>query len=295
MEDDVYLCQWKKTTSGFRLWVQNSADWFVEGHGDVVGLSNQLAEKIAQSGGAQVAVIEFDRPFPKSAFDVRYSQPEIYAILGDDRFQVACPNQNDAGWFDNYFDQPHCSACGMQSGNRNEEPLTADYVRPSYDGGFISCCGRMLSVFSDGFLDLLTVEERQSLNLVPLITAKKSRRKWYELTGPSGPSHVGVRALEAKGWKCPTCGFHVFGYWSEKTTLNSFVAQSDLSGALPSVFTIGARPNDVRLCMTAERWFGIVGKKETRGLTATQIGVAPDEDVIRSLQLPPLSQTPKRH
>ena len=36
MEDDVYICKWKRIDAGFRLWVKGKPKLSVEGDGDVV-------------------------------------------------------------------------------------------------------------------------------------------------------------------------------------------------------------------------------------------------------------------
>jgi len=88
MEHDVYICKWAKTTNGYRLWVKGKPNVSVEGSADITELSNRLCERIIETRGAYQAVLEFDKPFPKSAFDARYSKPEIYAVLGDERFEI---------------------------------------------------------------------------------------------------------------------------------------------------------------------------------------------------------------
>lgn len=285
MEDDVYICLWKKTEAGFRLWVKGMPQLYVEGDGNVVELSGLLSQQIVESGGAQHAVLQFDKPLPKSTFDARYSTPDIYSICGDERFEVDCPNQNDRAWFDSFFTRPHCRDCGAQSAPRNERSFTLSHVRPDFDGGFVSCCNCSLLVFSDEFLQQhMTLEERDNLHLVPVHVARPCKKQYYELIGPSGPSWTAVSTLEIRGWRCDTCGYQTFGYWDSRSDIHQLLARENLPNPLPEILTVGTAP-DVELCMTADRWSQIVGKPGARGLIASQIGTAPAADVIATPEL----------
>lgn len=282
MEDDVYICKWKRTADGFRLWVKGKPKLGVEGDGDIYALSERLSEVIAESGGAPHAVVEFDKPFPKSAFDSRYSTPAVVTVCGDDSFEATLSlehRRDRALWYDQFFQQPSCPECKGITSERNDVPITIDDFRPSFDGGFITCGTTALYVYSDAFLDLLTPEEKSGLQLRPVTLSKKSKKQYFELVGPQGIPYTAVSTLDHSGWRCDFCGFSTFGYLSRKSAIRRFVRKSKLPNPLPSVFTVGTLPR-IRLCLTAERWAEMVSKPGTRGFTSSTLGIAPDMDVV---------------
>jgi hypothetical protein len=284
MEDDVYICKWKRIEAGFRLWVKGKPKLSVEGDGDVISLSEQLSERIAESGGAQHAVLEFDKPLPKAAFDVRYSAPEIVSVCGDERFEIDCPDPHDSAWFDQFFARPHCRECETQASPRNRQSLPVEYLPPLFDGGFIAFCNVSLRVFSEDFLQHLTSAERDRLDLIPIQFSKDCKKSYYELIGPAGPPFRPISTLPISGWRCDACGYKTFGYWSPQSNIHQFIARDRLPDPIPDIFTVGVPP-DVHLCITAARWAKIIGSIGTRGLTTSQIGVAANCDVLEDLHL----------
>jgi hypothetical protein len=134
-------------------------------------------------------------------------------------------------------------------------------------------------VFSDDFLQHFTDAERDVLHLIPLNYTKRCKKSYYELIGPAGPPFTAISTLEISGWRCDSCNYKTFGYWCPESTIHQFVGEDRLPHPLPDVFTVGSPP-DVHLCVTANRWAKMVGSVGTRGLTTSQIGVAPESDVV---------------
>jgi len=295
MEHAVYICSWSRSRSGFRLWIKSRPHICAEG-ATYSEAEERFIRVIREAGGAIQAVMEFDPPLPKSALETKYSTPEIYRIVGDDRFETTVrrarpyATEDEVGDYlrtlDEFYQSPVCRKCQHPASARSDKPLTLTYAPSRYDGAFGAVGdgpGAMVQVFSEEFLGLLKSEERERLRFRPVIRNARARR-FYELLGPEGPPEIAVAGLELAGWRCSHCNYRTWGYWVKGLSINSFVSRSDLPPFLPGVFTIGAPP-EVELAVTAERWKEMVGRKGTRGVTSRQIGVVPDHKVIRVPEL----------
>lgn len=216
-------------------------------------------------------------------------------IGGDDRFETDSPRGKSFEsaqeaherllWLDEFYDKPVCRKCKHTSGRRNGKPVTLTYAPGKYDGAFGSTGtdgGPCHQLVSEEFLELLTLEEKRSLEFLP--TIRKRGRKFFELVGPEGPPHVAVAGLKISGWRCTECDHRTWGYWIAGIEMNSFVARSDLSLPLTGVFTVGSFP-EIELAVTAPRWKEMLGRKGTRGFTSRPLGVAPDHEVVRQPEL----------
>ncbi len=295
MEHAVYICSWSRSRDGYALWVTSrpqlraSAATYSEAEA-------LLIKAIQDAGGAMQAVLEFDPPLPKSTVEAKYTSPEIYLVGGDDRFMTdvtdRCPSESAdevdqrLEKVDVLFQSPVCRKCKYASSPRSDKPLSLTYAPSRYDGAF----GHpgpdgttTLQLLSEEFLDLLTPEERQSLELRLAIRKGKSR-KFFELLGPSGPPFVAVAGLKISGWRCSQCGHRTWGYWVDGLSINSFVAGSDLPPVLNGVFTVGIPP-EIHLAVTAKRWKELIGQKGTRGFVSRLLGVAPEHELVRIPEL----------
>lgn len=298
MEHGVYICSWSRSSEGFTLWVKSrpqtraSAPTFAEAEELLIGA-------IQDAGGAMQAVLEFEPPLPKSTLEQKYSNPEIYLIGGDDRFETDAPRRKSfespdeieerLRWLDAFYSRPVCRKCLYTSGRRNNNLVTLTYTG-KYDGAFGSFGrdgGPQHQLVSEEFLSLLKPEERSSLEFQP--TVRKGRKKFYELVGPEGPPSVAIVGVKVTGWRCAQCDYRTWGYWVEGMAIHSFVARSDLPRHLGGVFTIGAFP-EIELAVTASRWKELLGQKGTRGFVSRQVGVVPDHEVVRRPELPTVEQ-----
>ena len=305
MEENVYICTWRKTKAGIELWPKSrphlkvSASTYPEAE-------SKLIEAIQNDGGAMCAVMEFVPPLPRSAFQEKYSSPELYRIHGDDRFETTAPKckwsetrqekDKRLSYDDQFFKAPVCRECNGVRSPRNEEPLELTYAPDKgFCGGFGfvgHSGGVMLWIFAEDFLGLLTHHERKRLVLQP--TNRKGRGKsFFELVGPSGPPFVALRGFEPSGWYCVKCGYRTWGYEGHDLGINEFVAKVDLPKRLPSVFTVGEAP-EVQLVVSASRWRELVGKRESRGIVSNLLGVVPDRDLVRHPDLPTREESAHR-
>ncbi|HVU88355.1 MAG TPA: hypothetical protein VHD36_13625 [Pirellulales bacterium] len=292
-EEAVYICSWSQTEEGFEVWIKSRPDVRASGPTSDAAIETFL-EVIIKRGGAYHAVLEFVPPLPESDFDRRYSQPAIVALGSNDGYETDEPKRIPfeppeerevrESWYDGFFKAPCCRTCGTPQGPRNQRPLHLTYARN--DAGSLWFQGARLRVFSEDFLMMLSGEEHRHLTFQPVERNKRSRKRYFELLGPSGAPNVAIRGLDFSGWQCGSCGTRCFGYWSEAASMIHFVARADLPDPLPEVFTIGPL-HDLELCVTAERWSRMVGQRGTRGMVSLPIGVVPDEEVEREPELPP--------
>jgi hypothetical protein len=138
-------------------------------------------------------------------------------------------------------------------------------------------------LFSEEFLNLLTLEERQYLKFQPVIR-KRGARRFYELLGPAGPPLVAVAGMKISGWRCSQCGHRTWSYWVKALSIRTFIAASDLPPFLRGIFTVGIPP-EIHWAVTSERWKTLVGQKGTRGFASNLLGVVPEREVVREPEL----------
>ena len=304
MEDAVYVCCWKRSKGGFVLWVKSRPK--VRGEGaSYEEAEERLIEAIHAAGGAMIAVLEFDRPLPRTALQAKYGNPELYMIGGDDCFETDAPKPVPGEtskqrierfkWRDAFYESPVCRECAYSKGPRSEKPLFLTDVPGRCDGASGSLgheAGNDIEILSQEFLDLLTPKERKLLEL-RRCTGKGRAEKFFELIGPAGPASVRAADLKPGGWRCGACGYRMVGCRTEDFSIQEFIAKADLPSPLPGIFTVGAKP-DVHLAATAERWKELVGRKGTRGFVSMMLGVVGDRELIRQPKLPPLKKARRK-
>ena len=293
MEDAVYVCGWKKDAGGFVLWVKSIPQIQCAGR-TYAEAEKELLESIWRRNGAIHAVLEFDPPLPPSSSESRYCDPELFLIGGDERFETCSrPDRFRDGfeqwitWVNGFFRSPVCRSCRQIKGPRNDRLLPITYAPSQIDGASGTVGGESVAtiqIVSDQFLGLLTRAERDQLHLQRVERGRRKRDFW-ELVGPAGLDWVAVKGLKPSGWKCPTCGFSIWGYWIQGFDLSHFIAKSDLPSDHPSIFTVVKQPN-VHLAVTAKRWGELCDRRGTRGFVSERLGVVPDNEVLRQIDLP---------
>ena len=294
MEHAVYICKWSHDAAGWKLWVRSRPE--LRGSGaEYAAAESNLIGCIQDAGGAMQAVLEFDPPLPPGQWEAQFSQPELYLICGDERFEdreqarQASASSLDVmcAQADEFYVVPVCRACRHARGTRSDKPLWVGTMAGRFDGWFGGAHMQMLTshlVFSEAFLALLTTHERQRLEFRQVTRGPQARKAFYELLGPAGPPLVGVAGLPISGWVCEVCDYRTFGYWAPRLAIHEFVAASDLPNPLPTMFVIGTPP-ELQLCVTAARWRELVGRKGTRGFTSRPLGVVSADRVIRDPEL----------
>lgn len=283
---------------GYQLWVRNQ-DHIRSAGATIPEALDRLVEAIRNAGGAIHAVLEFDPPLPKSSLEAKYSQPEIYLIGGDDRFETDSPKRRPFETpdelaerlenADSYFQAPVCRNCRNATSLRSDKSLSVTYLPEGHDGAF----GRVahdvfttIQIVSNEFLSLLSREEKDGLNLRP-VHCDTNVGDFYEVLGPQGPPLVAVSDLEVNGWRCSLCAHREWGYWIDGFSIHSFIARADLPEHARGVFTVGSLPK-IQLAITSQRWRDLAGRHGTRGFATSLLGVVPENEVIRFPDLPPL-------
>jgi hypothetical protein len=301
MEHGVYLCSWSRSPDGFVLYVRSHPT--VQASGSTYAEAEErLINAIQDAGGAMQAVLEFDPPLPKSTLEAKYTEPEIFLISGDDRFETdatrgvpfetAAEIDERLKGIDVFFQAPICRKCRCPASSRSAKSLFLTYAPKRYDGAFGSVgndSGPEIQLVSEEFLSLLSPQESQRLDLRSVNRSGKAR-KFYELIGPAGPPFVALAGLKISGWRCTQCNHRTWGYWCPELSIHSFIARSDLPSSVNGVFTVGSQP-EIHLAVTASRWRELVGRKGTRGFTSQLLGVAPDREVVRIPDLPTCEET----
>lgn len=296
MEHKVYVCGWRQTSEGFKLWLK-SQPTICGGGPDYPSAESNLLQAIRDNCGAMHAVLEFAPPLPKSEQDSKYLRPELYLICGDDQFQTDAPRgvafesadarEQRFKWVDEFFTRPVCRTCARATSERNQHPLSLSYAPSRADGafGYVGAeAGTRIEIVSDSFLGVLTESERSQLKLRE-VKRKGKGRDFFEVIGPGGLPFVGVSGLSVKGWRCEDCNGGVWGYWLPRLSMNSFVAARALPNPLPTLFTVGVPP-EIYVCVTGVRWRELVGKVGVRGFTSRPLGVVPDHEVVVAPELP---------
>lgn len=294
MEQNVYICTWKKSNGVFALSVTSrphicaSAPTFSEAE-------DRLVDAIQRSGGALHAVLEFAPRRPASDFDARFLDPEILLICGDDRFETDAPRRTPfedprqleerLKRLDAFYEAPVCRHCSHTVARRTDKRIKLTYAPVKFDGAFGTLGydgGPNHQLVSEQFLSILTPEEKGRLEFRP--AERKRGRNFFELVGPAGPRFVAVAGMIAHGWSCPTCGHCKWGHSHEAGSIDCFIARADLQPQLAGLFTVGGFP-EIELCVTASRWDELVGKAGTRGFVSRPLGVVPEDAVEHRPQL----------
>jgi len=293
MEEHVYLCGWERSGVRFKVWLRERPFSRAEGESFDSAVEN-LVEAVLKDGGAVTPFFEFDPPPPKNELDAQFFNPELFLLTGDERFETTEPRTTafasrearelEANWFEQFFTEPTCRKCRLPNSQRNTQPLPLRYVGQGYDGGFVSLGATTVCVYSENFLELFSSHERHHLKFQMVSQPDHSRRTFFELIGPPGPPTVAAAGLSCSGWRCEACGQRLFSYSVKGLGCSSFVAKSDLLSPTPDVFTIGPAWQ-LELCVTAQRWKQMVGKKGTKGFKSRPLGVLPDNLVIREPEL----------
>lgn len=291
-EEGFYICSWKKTKKGYEIWVVNKPKWKAEAKTFEEAEEELISVITCDPRGPCNPVWDYDKPAPKKKAEAAFSNPDLvivesngFAELAEQAPPGVTEHIEDAE--NSYYRSPVCEECGYSSTPRSEKHLFADSVDSGYDVINGRFCGssNSFALFSSDFLELLTVDEKESLQFRPVLRKKSAKKKFFELVGPAGLDQVGANDVNPSGWECSKCKFQCYGYWSPQFSIWYFVAAEDLPDPLPTVFTFGA-PSDLRLCMPMARWQQIVGKPGARGVMSSQLGVVPTKLLQRRPKLP---------
>ncbi|HEY8750408.1 MAG TPA: hypothetical protein VIM11_20660 [Tepidisphaeraceae bacterium] len=293
-EGNIYFCKWERKAETYHIWVAKRPRLRAKGE-SLDAACEELVSVICLSTGDGEAWLELDPAYPKTPTEACYCNPELYRICGNGQFTAEWPgrrsltrgtSEEQFRWADHFFQAPMCRSCARATAPRSDLPLRLNQVESGFDGWFghvLPVGSTTIQIFAESFLELLTPSECRVLNFRAVEKAP-SKRTLYELVGPPTIPLVAVAGLPIDGWRCKQCGQRLWGYWIDGLNIVSFIARSDLPKPLPTMFTVG-EPPEAKLCVTAERWRQLAGRKGTNGIKSSRIGVVDDEDVVRVPEL----------
>lgn len=243
-----------------------------------------MSKLLLDLGISTMASIELSPRPPIREAVRKFTDPELYLIIGDDPCYSSSVDSNDL------LTGICCDRCRCVTGIRNDEQLVLDCV-VSGDGGFTYDRGHVYRFFSGEFVEQLSDSERSRLEFREI--QKPGRRAFFELVGPPGIPTVAVAGFKPSGWFCPDCKRRTFSYFVDRLPIGNFVARSSLAAPLPSLFTV-SDGHSLELCATASRWDELREMRRSRGILSHLLGVADPADVIEP-ELPSYDESKARH
>lgn len=290
MEGRVFVCSWKETATGYRVWVTKRPKLAAEAS-TFAEADELLSEVICDATGDGENLHEYSPPAPKSGTETP-SLPRLALAAANGRAEV----DNGAALFHGGF----CTQCGSALGRRTDVIAELGKV----DAGADAVMARLSrwavnpSFYSDAFLGLLHPSERAGLLLRPTKRKGTAKKAFFELLGGvRSVPRVAVRGFPFEGaWRCDACGRECSPFYigREPTPWRQppsyYVAAEDLP-AETTCCVVGDGP-DARLCFTPERWQELVGRPGTKGVKTSDLGVlapslverAPDRVLLSELE-----------
>lgn len=215
---------------------------------------------------------EYQPRAPVDAELAKFLTPPLVVVIGDTLVHVNAATE---------YDGDRCNTCGHIGGRRSDEPLVVADLDSGFDAGLVVIHQRPFAsarryIFSDDFLALLLPGERTRFAWRRVARPSRAKRAFHELLGADlTMESVGISGLpKTGGWRCDRCGYRVLPHYVAWSWPSHWVCATDLPRRVPSCFGLTSG-HDLALCITAERWRSLVGKRGTRGLLSYEVGVAP--------------------
>ncbi|MBI2407955.1 MAG: hypothetical protein HYV19_06625 [Gemmatimonadetes bacterium] len=295
MENRVYICSWSHDGERYRVWVRNRPTVCAE-HASFVEADIELAGAICLAFGDGEGVTEYDRPRPGTS-DRPGLVTVVVSVLGN-------------GWgteqnLDELHEGDRCIRCLTPRGARTATPLRVSGIRGGADGGRTSFG---FVYFSEGFLELLTPEERDGCEWRRIERTGRTTKVYYELLG----AQVRVRPVvllpvverlwnvsladAAADWMavqwCELCGHEIpydYTFWPQRGLPHRFVDRAAVPEPMPASFIVGKQ-----FSLSRARWQSILGRPGTRGISSGEVGVVESSLVDPSPKRVPIPPHAKR-
>ena len=274
MEGRIYFYSWKRVGKRFRTWVKSRPELAAEGRTFTEADEALWSLIIVKTGDGENSR-EYRPRAPVDAELEKFLTPALVVVIGDAIVRVEAATQ---------YDGARCNTCGYVGGRRTEEPLVVADLESGFDAGFVAINQRPFAgvrryIFSDDFLALLLPEERERFAWRRVVRPRRAKRAFHELLEADLPVEtVGVSGLLKKqgGWRCDRCGFRRLPHYVDLSWPSHWVCAKDLPRRVPSCFGL-SDGHDLALCITADRWRSLVGKRGTRGVPSYEVAVAPPD------------------
>lgn len=118
-EEATFRCRWERTPTGYALWIPGYPSARLE-VADLTAGAEAMSEVLLKLGVATLASIELSPRPPVAEALRKFTQPELYLIIGDDPCHCGTVNSNTL------LTGVPCTRCHSVSGIRNEEQLALD-------------------------------------------------------------------------------------------------------------------------------------------------------------------------
>jgi len=268
-EGRVFVCAWKRTPDGFDVWVKRrrslraSAATFEQA-------DELLTSAITLATGDGENEHEYDPPRPDTATDEGLLR-RFKLIAGGGWATLA----NEA----ELWTRGVCPTCQRAWGRRTDRAAVLATLEAVADGLIAkprTGWALRLQLYSNEFLRLLTVAERRRFEWWPAVAPRRTKRQYFEIVGSRATFPLATFKVAYVGhslFTCPTCrGRNDPWYSFLPPTPTRFISASDLPSRVPSCFTVGTAAGPA-VCFTEERWAALVGRRGTRGLRSSDVGV----------------------
>ena len=137
---------------------------------------------------------------------------------------------------------------------------------------------------SERFVSLLTTEERGCVEWRECVRPPRGRKRVFEVIPHAFVPIAAPRCIALTGWRCPLCERVMCGGDFAQTDVLQFVARGELPRKLPPMFAVGDWAN-YTLVVPRTRASELLAKKESRGLSASPLGVLEDGDIEEQPEL----------
>ena len=270
MEGNVYICSWKK--KGRKYIICYVHDETISGLGSTIEEAEEgILENICLRFGDGEAVLEYDKPLPKTDFEKKYGKPGIVSISGNDGFSNLLNSEM-------LPDRPVCPLCKRK--RFVPMPVTPEYEKLCSSDGVTM--GDLGPVFSDHFFSLFAKNELEKLNLRKIKGLKRYKRDFFEVLGKPDLHCVGFKEFPGLlNNKCKHCGIGCSTYLYQNEMYN-FVAADDLPKPLPSIFLIGDEHDEIHVCLPLDKYYELQKKAGMKNICSRRIWIAPKEKVVRN-------------
>jgi hypothetical protein len=280
-EGRTYVCTWKRTESGYVLWVRSRPKIRVTAESFETA-DEALYEAILEALHDGENFREYDPPRP-DAVDSDGLLYRLKRVSGNGWATIA--NEDMPG----LWTKGVCSDCHNARGKRTKLPIL---LQSANSGNGLHASAQHpfnyphFHLYSTDFVALLTPAERRRFVWRDVKRVRGSK-PYLEIVGSRTVLPLATfkeRYVVHGLFVCPTCGYRNDPWYAfVPPTPSSYVSEAAIPRRLPSCFTVG---RDLTLCFTAERWAKLVNRKAARGMSSSDIGVVDARLVDRR---------PKRH
>lgn len=145
-----------------------------------------------------------------------------------------------------------CTTCRAALGERTSAERTVDATGAKEHIAFVRGLRSLRGAIplDDTFIAVLTDEERELLGLRRMLSKRRRRYAFWEVTGSSSTRTVALTDPCPSGWRCDTCGFIEYGY----SDGSIYASSADVGTLKGSVALLDAGVTGQLLLMQKLRW-----------------------------------------